>query len=159
MIDRFLAAQESRGDGYAEALGEIRAGRKRGHWIWYVFPQLAGLGSSAASREFGIAGEDEAAAYLRDATLRSRLQEITEAVAVRLRSGTPLPLLMGSEIDARKLVSSLTLFGSVARRLADGGDDPTRRAFVSLAEEILSIAERDGYSRCEFTERHLRGPH
>lgn len=157
MIDRFLAAQESRDDGYAAALGEIRAGGKRGHWIWYVFPQLAGLGSSAASRQFGIVGEDEAAAYLRDATLRSRLLEITEAVAARLRSGTPLPLLMGSEIDARKLVSSLTLFGSVARRLADSADDPTQRAFAVLAEEILVIAARDGYPPCEFTERHLRG--
>jgi uncharacterized protein (DUF1810 family) len=155
-LDRFLAAQDSRDDGYAAALDEIRAGAKRGHWIWYVFPQLAGLGSSAASRRFGIADPDEAAAYLRHPILRARLREITDAVTEQLRRGAPLPLLMGSEIDARKLVSSLTLFGEIANRLVAEGDTDLME-FGRLADETLDLAGRYGYERCPFTERHLFG--
>lgn len=156
-LDRFLAAQDAAHEGYADALAEIRAGRKRGHWIWYVFPQLAGLGSSSMAQHYAIRDAAEAEAYLRDATLRGRLLEITNAVAAQLRSGTPLPLLMGSEIDARKLVSSMTLFGAIARRLslADAGGD--EQALAVAADEILEIAGRQGYERCRFTERHIAG--
>lgn len=154
-LERFLAAQDAVHDGYAAALAEIRAGRKRGHWIWYVFPQLAGLGSSSASQHYAIGDAGEAAAYLRDATLRKRLLEITEAVAAQLRSGTPLPLLMGSEVDSRKLISSMTLFGTVAQRLSAAGAGAEEQALAAAVDEILTLAGRQGYERCRFTDRHL----
>ena len=69
--------------GFEAALHEIQAGGKRGHWIWYVFPQLAGLGSSGLSHTFAIADKHEAAEFLRDPKLRSRLHTITAAVAAQ----------------------------------------------------------------------------
>ena len=83
-LQRFVDAQ----DGvYERALGELRAGRKRTHWIWFVFPQLTGLGSSAMSQEYGISSLDEAVAYLRHPLLGPRLVECVEAVASRSRDG------------------------------------------------------------------------
>jgi uncharacterized protein (DUF1810 family) len=155
-LQRYLVAQESPHDGFAAALEDMRSGSKRGHWIWYVFPQLAGLGSSAASREFAIRDADEAAGFLRDADLRTRYRDITAAVADQLRRGIPLPLLMRSEIDARKLVSSLTLFEEVARRLhAHEGIDACGE-IAALAGEVLAMAAQQGYDRCAFTEARLR---
>src|SRR5262245_10719770 len=106
-LERFRTAQASSA-GFALALAEIRAGGKRTHWIWYVFPQLEGLGRSAAARRYAIRGEDEAAEYLRDPVLRARFLTISQAVAEQLRAqGTPLRQLMGADVDALKLVSSL----------------------------------------------------
>jgi uncharacterized protein (DUF1810 family) len=158
-LHRFRVAQESHSDGFASALEEIQSGRKRGHWIWYVFPQLAGLGSSAASREFAIRDIDEATEYLRDEVLRSRYLDITAAVAAQLKGGTALPMLMGSEIDARKIVSSLTLFEHAARRLAAEGDEQSREIGM-VTTEVLAAAAHQGYERCSFTERqlHVRPP-
>ena len=76
-IDRFLKAQE--GD-YGVALREIRAGRKQTHWIWYIFPQLKGLGRSSTSEYYGIRDLDEAREYLAEPVLRMRLLEISEAM-------------------------------------------------------------------------------
>jgi uncharacterized protein (DUF1810 family) len=155
-LDRFRVAQESRSDGFASALEEIRSGRKRGHWIWYVFPQLAGLGSSAASREFAIRDVDEATDYLRDEILRSRYRDMTAAVAAQLQDGTSLPMLMGSEIDARKIISSLTLFEHAAGRLAAEGDEQSREIGM-IATTVLAAAAHQGYERCSFTQQQLRG--
>ena len=82
---RFVHAQDSGGiyDGtgtYAQALQEVRAGHKRGHWIWYVFPQMKGLGKSELSEFYGINGREEAKAYIEHPVLRERLVEICEAV-------------------------------------------------------------------------------
>ena len=154
-LNRFRIAQESRSDGFASALEEIQSGRKRGHWIWYVFPQLAGLGSSAASREFAIRDVDEATDYLRDEVLRSRYRDITAAVAAQLQGGTSLPMLMGSEIDARKVISSLTLFGHAAERLAAAGDEQSRE-IAMVATTVLAAAAQQGYERCSFTQQQLR---
>jgi uncharacterized protein (DUF1810 family) len=156
-FSRFTAAQDSPYDGYAIALQEMQAGAKRGHWIWYIFPQLAGLGSSAASRQFAIRDAAEAAAYLREPVLRRRYREITAAVAAHLRRGVPLPLLMRSEIDARKLISSLTLFTRVADRLSGSEPDDEYRDIFTLGGEILRLAERQGYEPCAFTAARLHG--
>jgi uncharacterized protein (DUF1810 family) len=153
-LDRYRLAQDRPGAGYAEALAEIRAGRKRGHWIWYVFPQLYGLGTSSLSRAYGIRGVEEADAYLRDPVLRSRLIEITSAVAEQVDCGVPLETVMGSSVDVLKLVSSLTLFGAVARRLADAESDVA--AFADTADRLLARAEREGYPPCERTLEVLR---
>ena len=154
-LDRFVAAQNRPQAGYADALAEIRAGAKRGHWIWYVFPQLYGLGTSDHSRAYGIRGIAEATAYLQNDVLRSRLLDVTQAVADQVRQGRAIDTVMGSPIDVLKLVSSLTLFGGVARRLAC--DDPSGE-FERLAvasETILDAAQAAGFPRCERTLQEL----
>jgi len=149
-LDRFRKAQDS-GDLDA-ALSELRSGRKRGHWIWYVFPQLKGLGRSGMSVHFGLDGSAEAAAYLDDPVLRTRLIDAARVVHLRVREhGTRLDVLMGSEIDALKLVSSLTLFERVARGRLVSKADAALEELVTLAAEILATAEAQGYPRCRFT--------
>ena len=155
--DRFLDAQDVPHEGYADALAESRSGAKSGHWIWYVFPQLDGLGTSGRARAYGIRGVAEATEYLYDPVLRGRLTEIASAVAEQLRRGRSFDTLMGSSIDVLKLVSSLTLFGGVARRLAC--DDPSGEyeKLALVAEEILDAARADGYPPCERTVDELGG--
>jgi uncharacterized protein (DUF1810 family) len=152
-LDRFKIAQDAPVSGFDQALREIRGGGKRSHWIWYVFPQIAGLGMSYQSQQYAIRGADEAAAYLRDPVLFSRLLTITQAVHDRLTGPTAVDVttLMGSGIDAQKLVSSLTLFGAVARQLGahDGGQKLI--AFADIADQVLALAEAQGYPRCRFT--------
>jgi uncharacterized protein (DUF1810 family) len=147
-LHRFKSAQDDPYSGFDAALSELRAGRKTGHWIWYVFPQLAGLGMSEMSRIYGIDGPDEAAAYLRDPLLQGRLLTAATAVAEQLRAGVPLTRLLGSSIDVVKLVSSMTLFGEIASRLKD-------RPLADVAEEILRAAASEGYPLCQITLRTL----
>jgi uncharacterized protein (DUF1810 family) len=157
-LQRFKDAQDRRGSGFDSALSEIRAGEKRGHWIWYVFPQLSGLGHSAASRTYGLDGIAEAEDYLRDPLLRSRLLTIATAVAEQVREGSGLSLqwLMDSSIDVRKLVSSLTLFGNVAKQLyaAEGLDE--YESIARVAQKVLAVAATEGYPPCQFTLDHRR---
>ena len=157
-LDRFRDAQNSSSSGFEAALGEIRAGGKRGHWIWYVFPQLRGLGSSGSSSMFGIDGEREAVEYLRDPELRSRLITIATAVMDQLRpEGTrSLRALMGSDLDARKLVSSMTLFGHVARKLHEADGLDAYNSMATLADTVLAEAARQGYPPCAYTLGRLR---
>jgi uncharacterized protein (DUF1810 family) len=151
-LQRFLEAQDRDPGGYMQALGEMRAGRKLGHWIWYVFPQLRGLGSSSTSQFYGIDGVTEAEAYVRHDELRRRLLEIAGVVAGQLRAGVPVTTLMGSDIDASKLVSSMTLFGGVASRgveeAAVAGD---LKALSDTARTILDGATQQGYPPCQRT--------
>jgi uncharacterized protein (DUF1810 family) len=106
-LERFVAAQ----DGvYERALAEIVAGDKRSHWMWFVFPQIAGLGRSATAERYAISGRAEAAAYLGHPVLGPRLRECTEAVLAHQVNFFPFP-------DDLKLRSSMTLFAQVA-------DDP-----------------------------------
>ncbi len=107
-LDRFKKAQE---EDYPYALQEIKAGRKRSHWIWYIFPQLKGLGFSSMSEYYGIDGRAEAQAYIADPLLRARLVEISEAL-LALESHNPTQV-MGYP-DDMKLKSSMTLFAEVA---------------------------------------------
>ncbi len=99
---------------------------------------------------YGIQGSDEAVAYLRDPLLRSRLLSAANAVRKHIESDAPVPLrmLMGSEIDALKLVSSMTLFRAIARR---EGDDEV----VSVAQAILDAARAEGFRECQFTLKQL----
>jgi uncharacterized protein (DUF1810 family) len=107
-LDRFVSAQE---DVYESALAEIRAGRKRTHWMWFVFPQLLGLGSSPISRQFAIRTAAEARAYLAHPILGPRLLECCEAL-LRVNGGSANDIL-GSPDDL-KLRSCATLFASVS---------------------------------------------
>ena len=103
-LHRFLKAQE---DSYDTALDELKAGRKRTHWIWFIFPQLAGLGRSPTAQFYGIASLDEAAAYLRHPILGGRLHECLKAL--QTVAETRADRVFG-ELDAMKFRSSLTLF-------------------------------------------------
>ena len=94
-LNRFLTAQRR---DYAAALREIQNGRKRSHWIWYIFPQVAGLGMSSTSQYYAISGLDEARAYLREPTLRAHLLEISSA---RL-SGRPEAALEHDALRGRR---------------------------------------------------------
>lgn len=107
-LDRFVRAQEGT---IAAALAELRAGRKRTHWMWFVFPQLRGLGHSQTAQHYGIASLAEARAYLAHPVLGPRLVECAEALlAVQARSAHEI---LGSPDDL-KLRSSMTLFASAA---------------------------------------------
>lgn len=154
-LQRFHAAQADPVQGYAAALAEIRSTGKRTHWVWYIFPQLAGLGHSPEARRYGLAGRVEARAYLADARLRSRLLEITTAVAEQLEQGEPLPKIMGSPIDVLKLVSSLTLFEQVSRELQAEAANAEFAALTQVSERVLTFAAAEGHDRCAFTRRAL----
>ena len=107
-LDRFLEAQR---DAYDIAIAELRAGRKRSHWIWFVFPQLKGLGRSALSHRYGLSGVAEASAYLAHPVLGVRL---LDAIYAMLANGAvPAAAILG-ELDALKFRSCLTLFSVAA---------------------------------------------
>lgn len=138
-IERFVDAQV--GD-YARALAEVRNGEKRTHWMWYVFPQLAGLGTSAMAKRYAISGLDEARAYLAHPVLGARLREISEA-ALGLE-GLSAHEVFGSPDDL-KLRSCATLFarvspaGSVFQRLLekyfDGEQDAATLRLLAAERE------------------------
>jgi len=107
-LDRFLAAQEHVYDGVLE---ELRRGRKTGHWIWFIFPQVAGLGPSAMSQHFAINSLNEARAYLAHPVLGTRLREC--AGVVLATKGRTAEEIFGST-DAMKLRSCMTLFHRAA---------------------------------------------
>ncbi|WP_159617408.1 DUF1810 domain-containing protein [Arthrobacter zhaoguopingii] len=109
-LERFVSAQDA-GGTYGRALGEILAGRKQSHWMWFVFPQIQGLGSSATAREFAISSLAEAQAYLAHPVLGPRLLECAAAAAAL--PGHSAEAVFGG-IDARKLHSSATLFHRAA---------------------------------------------
>jgi uncharacterized protein (DUF1810 family) len=149
-LQRFRDAQEHPAVGFGTALAEMTAGAKRGHWIWYVFPQLKGLGQSAMSMEYGIDGDAEATAYLRDGVLRARLIAIATALASH-RQQTTLARVMGSRLDAAKVMSSMTLFGAIASRLHATGECAECARLARAAEDILEWGETEGLTRCAFT--------
>jgi uncharacterized protein (DUF1810 family) len=148
-LERFHEAQAARWAGYDVALAEIQTGGKRSHWIWYIFPQIEGLGHSSTAQAYAIQDLGEACAYLRDPILRARYEEILAAVSEQLVREIRLEDLMGSQIDALKLVSSLTLFRAAAEQLA-----PEAPVYASLAERLAALLEKtseQGYSACDFT--------
>jgi uncharacterized protein (DUF1810 family) len=105
-LERFVSAQNQAGT-YETAVRELRAGSKRNHWMWFVFPQIAGLGQSPLSRRYSISSLDEARAYLVHAELGPRLIECTRVVAAL--EGLTAQDIFGA-VDAMKLRSSMTLF-------------------------------------------------
>lgn len=105
-IERFRSAHES---SYEKALSEIRAGRKESHWIWYIFPQIQGLGHSTRAMYYAIENREEALEYWNDLILRSHMVEICEEL---LKHKKPIEQIMGYP-DNLKLCSSMTLFWMV----------------------------------------------
>ena len=127
-LERFVAAQDS---SYPGVVAELRAGHKTGHWMWFVFPQVAGLGRSELSRFYAIGSLDEARAYLAHPVLGPRLRECA-GIVVATAGSSPEEIFGG--IDAVKLRSSMTLFhraapdepvfGQVIDRYFGGVPDP-----------------------------------
>jgi uncharacterized protein (DUF1810 family) len=107
-LRRFVTAQEG---VYESALSELRAGRKTSHWMWFVFPQIAGLGRSATAQRYAIASLEEAEAYLAHPVLGPRLLECARTLTQL--SGLSAEQIFGS-VDAQKLKSSMTLFARAA---------------------------------------------
>ena len=107
-LQRFVDAQSQT---YDQALSELRAGEKRTHWMWFVFPQIAGLGRSGMAQRFAISGLGEARAYLSHPTLGRRLVECARALTAL--DTTDAVAVFGS-VDAQKLRSSMTLFAAAA---------------------------------------------
>lgn len=118
-LNRFVEAQRG---SYDQALRELTAGAKRSHWMWFVFPQIAGLGSSAMAQRYAIGSLDEARAYLRHPVLGERLR--TYIAAVNLITGRTANQVFGAP-DDMKFRSSMTLF---ARADPDAGEFPTALA-------------------------------
>jgi uncharacterized protein (DUF1810 family) len=144
-LERFHEPQANRSAGYDTALAEIRAGGKRSHWIWYVFPQIEGLGRSSTAQAYAIRDLGEACAYLSDPILPTRYEEIVAAVSEELLRGIGLEDLMGGRTDALKLVSSLTLFRTAAEQLA--GEDPTYASLVKRLGTSIEQTKEQGYPR------------
>ncbi len=112
-LARFVEAQDN---VYAQVLNELRAGRKRSHWMWFIFPQIDGLGASPMAKKFAISGREEAEAYLQHPLLGPRLRECTKLViAAPQRS---IESILGRPDDL-KFRSSMTLFATVASDNAD----------------------------------------
>lgn len=132
-LSHFVEAQSG---SYGTALAEIRAGAKRSHWMWYIFPQLAGLGHSAMAERFAIESLAMAKAYLAHPVLGARLRECVEAL-----TGASAEQVFGT-VDAMKLRSSLTLFA------AAGGGAPFEatlaRWFGSPDPRTLALLEQSG---------------
>lgn len=116
-LDRFLTAQER---SYDTALSEIKNGRKRSHWMWYIFPQIAGLGMSSTAQYYSIADIEEAREYITHPVLGARLLEISRALLAL--DGSDATAVMGYPDDL-KLRSSMTLFAQVS-------EDPVFNAVI-----------------------------
>ena len=129
-LGRFRSAQDAHG-AFEEALAELRNGRKTSHWMWFVFPQIEGLGSSPTAVYFAIRSLDEARAYLADPVLGPRLIEAAEAAEAA--PATSAEALLGG-IDAAKLRSSMTLFAHA---------DPDAAVFRRVLERWYDGREDD----------------
>jgi uncharacterized protein (DUF1810 family) len=130
-LQRFVDAQAP---VYTQVMSELRSGRKRSHWIWFIFPQIAGLGPSAMARRFAIASRDETVAYLAHPTLGPRLRECTRVVCGI--TGRLIEQILGSPDDI-KFRSSTTLFEAVS------GDPVFRNAldkFCAGASDSTTLA-------------------
>lgn len=103
---KYLDAQNAVYDGYEQALGEIRRGKKVSHWIWYIFPQIRGLGRSSTAQYYALGSLEEARQYLEDLILRKRLIEISEEL---LKQEGRIEGIVGY-VDAMKIRSCMTLF-------------------------------------------------
>ena len=135
-LARFTKAQEP---VYSEVLAELRAGRKRTHWMWYVFPQIAGLAYSETSKYYAIQSLEEARAYLNHPVLGARLRECAEAVLAA--KGRSAAAIFGSPDDV-KLHSSMTLFAQAAGLDQGDGSEPAS-VFVRVLEKYFG-GEMDG---------------
>jgi uncharacterized protein (DUF1810 family) len=153
-LARFLHAQNL-GDPASldTALNELRAGRKQEHWIWYVFPQLRGLGSSRHANHYGIEGLTEAIDYLLDPLLRERYQQCLSELLYHIRNGTKLRIILGPT-DAYKAISSITLFQQATKRLG-AQDQQLVSELLLMTEEFFRFVSDDNDRPCQATLHYL----
>jgi uncharacterized protein (DUF1810 family) len=130
-LERFVAAQDS-ADTYASAVRELRHGSKRSHWMWFVFPQIAGLGRSPTAQHFALEDVAEARAYLAHPVLGARLRECAQVLA-ELPTDDPVEVL--GSVDAQKLHSSMTLFLQAA---------PDEQVFARVLDKYFGGALDEG---------------
>lgn len=150
-LNRFHIAQQT-GDTYTKAYNEIVAGAKTSHWIWYIFPQIKGLGISGNTAYYSIENLQEACDYLQNKKLFDNYQEISRAVLQQLEKGIHVRTLMGGDIDARKLASSMTLFRLTASFMAKQGMNKEEySALEECCDKILAKIKIQGYSPCKRT--------
>lgn len=147
-------------NNYANALAQLKQGHKTGHWIWYIFPQISGLGQSATAREWELKDIHEACAYLHHPQLLAHYREILVVVDEKLQQGLPIAALMGGHPDDFKLISSVTLFSAAAECLATDSAtaDTDARSYQHLAvvcHRVLSAVQQQNYPPCEFTLHRL----
>ena len=136
-LERFIEAQQT---DYATALGELRNGAKKSHWIWYVLPQGLFPNPSYMSEKFAIKDDGEAIAYLRHPVLGSRYAECIDVIHAQiLKHGIDAEVLMGSDVDAKKLQSSLTLMLRVMKSepMKEAAKDCPWLATLRLQAEAL----------------------
>jgi uncharacterized protein (DUF1810 family) len=133
-LERFVAAQDRDGT-YQHAVAELRAGTKTSHWMWFIFPQIAGLGMSAISREYAISSAGEARAYLVHPVLGPRLRQCAQIVADT--EGRSADRIFGP-VDALKLRSSMTLFAAAADQADASGDAGASAKDGALFRAILT---------------------
>ncbi|HEY7626502.1 MAG TPA: DUF1810 family protein, partial [Ilumatobacteraceae bacterium] len=137
-LDRFVVAQSA---AFDRALAEIEAGRKQSHWMWFMFPQVAGLGMSATSQRYAINSVEEAKAFAAHPLLGTNYRRLVDAVWEQVvQRGVAVHALFGSPDDT-KLVSSLTLFGGAVR------DEAGEEDFVRQVDQLLGAARRQGLAR------------
>ncbi len=138
---------------YEIAKKELQAGKKSSHWIWYILPQLKALGYSSTSKFYGLKNFSEACLYLKDPILFQNYCEIVHIIAAQLRKKIPVETLMGWDIDAKKLSSSVTLFRTVAAYLATQSDPdlPDFSPLINTCDDILRITAEQGYGPCKKT--------
>lgn len=134
---KFLSAQDY-GNSYENACHELTNGQKQSHWIWYVFPQLAGLGSSYMCQKYAINSLDEARAYLANRKLHDRLTKITEIAVQQLKKGVSPHSLFNGSVDAIKFRSSMTLFFMASQAPED------RMLFLNALYEVARFGELVG---------------
>jgi uncharacterized protein (DUF1810 family) len=148
-LARFLAGYR---ESFDQALAEIRRGGKRTHWMWFIFPQVDGLGTSPTAVQYAIHSRAEADAFLADPALGAGYRQLVDAVWTQvITKRVSIRKLFGSP-DDQKLVSSLTLFAGVATDLDDA---ETWARFVEQADTILDQAETQHLPRCAVTQRFL----
>jgi len=133
----------SHGSPFAMALDEIRAGRKTSHWVWYVFPQIEGLGTSPMNQLFAVSTVEDARQFLADDIVGTNFEIILEAAVNHLESGSSLAGLMNG--DEQKFVSSLTLMRNMA-------DKPEQ---IDLTRRAILLVGAQGFSPCRTTLRWL----
>jgi len=141
-LDRFIAAQQR---VYPQALAELKRGEKESHWMWFVFPQIAGLGFSPMAQLYAIGSADEARAYLEHPLLGARLREATHAVLEH--RDKPAEAIFGA-VDAMKFRSSMTLFEATAEE--EAAEDPA--PFAGALEHFYA-GERDRATLALLTRR------
>ncbi len=153
-LQRFINAQDggtsTRRDlnAFEAAIEELRNGRKKGHWIWFIFPQIE-IGQSEIARKYAIKSLAEAEGFLRNQILHDRLLSAAEIVISQLKNGVYPEALLGGSTDCLKLSSSMTLFKGISQRLDD---------FVleQVCGDVLKLLDQSSIPSCAVTEKWLQ---